>query len=166
MPRFIQPEIIRKRLSDVRVIMKDNNVDVYFIMTGDYHMSEYAGDYFAQREYMSGFTGSAGTLVITENEVALFTDGRYFGQAEAQIKDTGIVLMKMGTAGTPTLNEYCIQKLPNKGVIGFDGRIVPALDGIELEKEAKRKGGEVNYSFDAVESIWTDRPEFPSRKAY
>lgn len=166
MPRFIQPEIIRKRLSDVRVIMKDNNVDVYFIMTGDYHMSEYAGDYFAQREYMSGFTGSAGTLVITENEVALFTDGRYFGQAEAQIKDTGIVLMKMGTAGTPTLNEYCIQKLPNKGVIGFDGRIVPALDGIELEKEAKRKGGEVNYSFDPVESIWTDRPEFPSSKAY
>ncbi len=166
MPRFIQPEVIKKRLSDVRMIMKDNNVDVYIIMTGDYHMSEYAGDYFAQREYMSGFTGSAGTLVITENETALFTDGRYFGQAQAQIKDTGIVLMKMGTTGTPTLNEYCIHKLPNKGVIGFDGRTVPALDGIELEKEARKKEGTVNYSFDAVESIWKDRPQFPHSKAY
>ncbi len=166
MPRFIRPEVIRERLVDVRKIMREVGVDVYVIMTGDYHMSEYAGDYFAVREYMSGFTGSAGTLVISADEAVLFTDGRYFGQAEAQIKDTGILLMKMGTAGTPTLNEYCIQKMPENGEIGFDGRTVPALDGIELEKLAIRKNGKINYSFDAVAKLWTDRPAFPSSKAY
>ena len=80
MPRFTQPEIIRNRISQVRDIMKNDSIDVYIIMTGDYHMSEYADAYFAEREYMSGFTGSAGTLVITKDEAALFTDGRYFGQ--------------------------------------------------------------------------------------
>lgn len=166
MPRFTNPEIIRERIAQAREIMSESKIDVYIIMTGDYHMSEYAGDYFAEREYMSGFTGSAGTLVITASEAALFTDGRYFGQAQEQINNTGIVLMKMGTAGVMSLNEYCIHKMPENGTIGFDGRTVPALTGIELQREAKKYGGCIDYSFNAVDKIWKNRPEFPCSKAY
>ncbi len=166
MPRFTQPEIIRNRISQVRDIMKNDSIDVYIIMTGDYHMSEYADAYFAEREYMSGFTGSAGTLVITKDEAALFTDGRYFGQAQEQINNTGIMLMKMGVSGFPTVNEYCIHKLPYKGRIGFDGRTVPALIGIELSYMVKSCEGSIDYSFNAVEKIWNDRPDFPCSKVY
>ena len=104
--------------------MKIQKVDIYVVFTDDYHMSEYAGDYFAQRQFLSGFTGSAGTLVITAGEAALFTDGRYFVQAEKQLCGTGIKLMKSGCKGVPTLSQYCEEMLQDCGIIGFDGRCV------------------------------------------
>ena len=99
-------EVIKERLRFVRERMKAENVDIFVVFTDDYHMSEYSGAYFADREYLSGFTGSAGTLAVTQTEAALFTDGRYFVQAQAQLEGTGITLMKMGCAGVPTLTEY------------------------------------------------------------
>ena len=92
-------EVIKERLRFVRERMKTENVDIFVVFTDDYHMSEYSGAYFADREYLSGFTGSAGTLAVTQTEAALFTDGRYFVQAQAQLEGTGITLMKMGCAG-------------------------------------------------------------------
>ena len=104
-------EVIKERLRFVRERMKAENVDIFVVFTDDYHMSEYSGAYFADREYLSGFTGSAGTLAVTQTEAALFTDGRYFVQAQAQLEGTGITLMKMGCAGVPTLTEYIRERL-------------------------------------------------------
>jgi Xaa-Pro aminopeptidase len=146
--------------------MKENHIDLYLVATGDYHMSEYAGDYFAEREYASGFTGSAGTLVISADKSALFTDGRYFVQAELQLKDTGIELMRMGVRNVMQLEEYCTCHLPMHGCIGFDGRTISAMEGQELIEAAAKNEGCINDSFDAIESIWTNRPAFPQTNVY
>ena len=91
--------VISRRLEAVRGIMKEKGVDIYVVVTGDYHISEYAGDYFKEREFISGFSGSAGTAVITSDTAVLFTDGRYFVQAEKQLSGTEYKLMRMGSAG-------------------------------------------------------------------
>lgn len=166
MSNGIKAETIRKRIENVRAIMCEEAVDVYVICTGDYHLSEYAGDYFAERMFLSGFTGSAGTLVITADRAALFVDGRYFVQAAMQIEGTGIELMRMGCAGVPTLNTFCKEVLPFYGTIGLDGRTVGAAQGLELEQAANQKKGKLHYEFNAVERIWDSRPPFPSTPVY
>lgn len=166
MSNVIKAETVRERIEKVRGMMREEAVDVYVICTGDYHLSEYAGDYFAERMYLSGFTGSAGTLVITADRAALFTDGRYFVQAAIQIEGTGIELMKMGCAGVPALEMYCEEALPFQGTIGLDGRTVGAAQGLELEQAAKRKKGTLHYEFNAAERIWSSRPPFPSASVY
>ena len=88
--------IYDERINQLRVLMKDKNIDAYIVCTQDFHSSEYVGEYFKEREYLSGFTGSAGTLVITYNKAALWTDGRYYLQAEEQLSVSNIELMKMG----------------------------------------------------------------------
>lgn len=158
--------MIKQRIQTVRKIMKEEGVNVYVVFTDDYHMSEYTGEYFAQRQFLSGFTGSAGTLVITQKEAALFTDGRYFVQAELQLKGTGIKLMKSGCKGVLSLTQYCDSVLEKGGVIGFDGRCVSSNQGILLEKIALEKEGDVNYNFNPVEQLWKDRPDFPMSAAY
>ncbi len=157
---------IRSRIMQIREIMKEHAVDVYIINTGDYHMSEYAGAYFAGREYLSGFTGSAGTLVITDRKAALFTDGRYFVQAEAQLAGTGIELMRMGMTGVLDMDEYCIQELPDMGCIGFDGRMMSAVQGMKFVHKVLEKNGTVNSTFCPLDAIWKERPEFPHSSAY
>lgn len=159
-------EVIKERIEKVRSIMSAENIAVYVICTGDYHMSEYAGDYFGEREYMSGFTGSAGTMVITDSESALFTDGRYFVQAEEELEGTGIKLMKMGCAGVPAVVDYCMRYIEGGRILGVDGRTVSASFGMELEEAVKLKQGLINYGFNAVEKIWNDRPEFPDSMAF
>lgn len=156
------------RLKEVRRIMSDRGIDVYMVCTGDYHMSEYAGEYFGEREYLSGFTGSAGTLVVDMDEAVLFTDGRYFVQAEKELEGTGIKLMKSGTAKVPTVTEYCVKKIGEKdsAVLGMDGRTVSAALGMELVKLLESKGAKVDTTFNAVEELWKDRPAFPTSDAY
>ena len=166
MPQIAEKEVIKERLRDVKKIMQDEQIDVYVVCTGDYHMSEYAGEYFAERSFLSGFTGSAGTLVITEKETALFTDGRYFVQATLQLDGTGIVLMRSGCADVPSVEEYCAQKIPQEGVLGLDGRTVSAKQGKVLEEAVQKNGGKVKYTFNAVERIWNDRPAFPQSPVY
>ena len=132
-------EVIKERLRFVRERMKAENVDIFVVFTDDYHMSEYSGAYFADREYLSGFTGSAGTLAVTQTEAALFTDGRYFVQAQAQLEGTGITLMKMGCAGVPTLTEYIRERLGAGGVLGMDARTCVAQTG-SLERRSRASG--------------------------
>ncbi len=158
--------VISERLAAVRGIMKANGVDIYVVVTGDYHISEYAGDYFKEREFISGFTGSAGTAVITSDTAVLFTDGRYFVQAEKQLSGTEYKLMRMGSAGVPALNEYCRELLKEGMTIGFDGRCVQAGQGIEFKKMAEFNKAYCNYSFDAIEQIYEGRAEFPHSKAF
>ena len=98
--------MIRERIDLLREEMKKRHIDLYYIPTYDYHQSEYVGEYFKCRQYLSGFTGSAGTLVVTKEEAALFTDGRYHIQAERELDGSGIILFKCGEKHFPTDEEY------------------------------------------------------------
>ena len=159
-------KVIAGRLSKVRDIMKSEGVDIYVVVTGDYHISEYAGDYFKEREFITGFTGSAGTAVITQDDARLFTDGRYFVQAEKQIEGTGFSLMKVGTPGVMNVAQYCESIVKDGMSMGFDGRTMPAEEGIELSDICKKAGAGCLYDFDAIENIYEDRAAFPHSKAF
>ncbi|MCM1135356.1 MAG: aminopeptidase P family protein [Clostridium sp.] len=150
--------MIRERIDKLRKSMKAAEIDCYLIPTSDYHDSEYVSGFFAVRKYFSGFTGSAGTLVVTEKEAALFTDARYFIQAAKQLEGTGIVLMKMGEPKVPTIAEYLEQTLLEGQTLGFDGRVVKAGDAKEYEEILKKKNGRLIWDKDLSEGIWEDRP--------
>ena len=98
--------MINQRITKLRQLMKERGIDLYIIPTSDFHQSEYVGSYFEARHYMSGFSGSAGTLIVRQEEAYLWTDGRYFIQAEKELAGSCIQLMKMRTPGVPTIKEY------------------------------------------------------------
>lgn len=154
--------MIPQRLERLRVKMRECRMDAYLVPTADYHESEYVGPYFKCREYITGFTGSAGTAVITEDEACLWTDGRYFVQAAQQLKESGIRLMKMGEQGVPTVEEYLKEKLPQGGALGFDGKVVNQLFAQGLQEELRPKGITLLYDRDLVGEIWEGRPELSS----
>lgn len=158
--------MIQERLIKLREAMKQADIDCYIIPTCDFHNSEYVSEFFCVRKYFSGFTGSAGTLVMWADEAALFTDGRYFIQAAAQLSGSRITLMKMGEPGVPKLKEYVEKNLKEGQNIGFDGRVMTASDGMEYEKIVRKKGGHVIYDRDLAEAVWTDRPTLPATKVY
>ncbi|MDD6788989.1 MAG: aminopeptidase P family protein [Lachnospira sp.] len=163
MPVITDPEITRGRLMAVRENMRREGIDVCVVTTDDFHQSEYSGAYFQTRRYLTGFTGSAGTLVLGKDDAALFTDGRYFLQAALQIKDTGITLMKMGQEGVPDMMQYLAEKRKESAVIGFDGRTVAYRMG---ERMAEIFNGHVREDFDPVRGLWEDRPPFPENAVY
>lgn len=154
------------RISALRREMKKEHIDIYIVPSTDYHYSEYVGEYFKSRQYMTGFTGSAGTAVFTKDKACLWTDGRYFVQAESQLQGSGVILCRMGEPDCDTVEEFLEKELPLQGVIGFDGRTVGVKEGRIYEKIAGRKQGTVKYQCDLVGNIWTDRPEFPSDKVF
>ncbi len=158
--------MIKERIQHLRALMAENHMDAYIIPTADFHESEYVGDYFKARVYMSGFTGSAGTLVVTLTEAGLWTDGRYFIQAARQLADTGITLYKMGEEGVPSIEEFLLDRLHPDGVLGFDGRIVNAKFGLKLKEKLKIKNISIKYDKDLVDSIWTHRPALPREPAF
>lgn len=153
--------MIAERIEALRAEMKKRSIDMYIVPTSDFHESEYVGDYFKARKYITGFTGSAGTAVITMTEAGLWTDGRYFIQAEKQLSETPVTLFKMGEEGVPTVKEYVEKNLKEGGCLGFDGRVINAADGASYEKIAVKKQGTVYVTEDLVGIIWTDRPQFP-----
>ena len=118
---------IKERVSKLRALMERNGIDVYMIPTADFHNSEYVGEHFKARAFMSGFTGSAGTLIVTKDFAGLWTDGRYFLQGEKQLEGTGIELQKMREPGVPTIAEFVVENTPENGILGFDGRVVVAV---------------------------------------
>lgn len=149
--------MINNRINKLRQMMKEKQLDVYIIPTNDYHSSEYVGDYFKCREFMSGFTGSAGTLIVTADEACLWVDGRYFIQAEKEIADSEIKLMKMAMPNVPTISEY-LQAMANK-TIGFDGKVIPYQEALQF-------GNHIVASDDLVNAIWSNRPAMSHEKAY
>ena len=146
------------RLATLRKMMEEKGVQYYYITTADYHNSEYADDYFKEREFMSGFTGSNGNLVIEADKAGLWTDGRYFIQAEKELEGTGITLFRMAEEGVPTVTEYLAQNMKEKEVLAFDGRTVATRLGQQMEELVAKKAGKVLYQVDFVDEIWTDRP--------
>ena len=158
--------MIKQRIENIRDLMKEKNIYAYIVPSSDYHQSEYVGDYFKSREFMSGFTGSAGTLIISMDEAGLWTDGRYFIQAENELKDSGIKLFKMGEEGVPTIEEYLLEKLPKNSTLGFDGRVMSVKEGQSLANKLAFKGINIEYKYDLVNDIWEDRCLLPTEKAF
>lgn len=157
---------IIEKLAALRVLMKERDLDVYMIPTSDFHETEYVGEHFKARSYMSGFTGSQGTLVVTTQDAALWTDGRYFIQAANQLKDTTITLMKQGEEGVPTIGQYIYDHMTEQGGLGFDGRVMNTklVKGILYKLQEKQV--RVSYEEDLVGMIWTDRPGLPEKQGY
>ena len=158
--------MIKQRIEKIRDLMKEKNIYAYIVPSSDYHQSEYVGDYFKAREFMSGFTGSAGTLIVSMDEVGLWTDGRYFIQAEQELKHSGIKLFKMGEEGVPTIEEYLLEKLPKNSTLGFDGRVISVKEGQNLANKLVFKGINIEYKYDLVNDIWQDRCSLPTEKAF
>lgn len=146
--------------------MKEAGMDIYLIPTSDFHESEYVGGHFKAREFMSGFTGSAGTLVVTQTQAGLWTDGRYFIQAEAQLKDSGIDLYKMGMKDVLSVEDFVIENIPEEGKLGLDGRVINSRLGIKLEERLKEKNASISYHRDIVDEIWEDRPALSCEPAF
>lgn len=150
--------MIPERVQALRAEMKKRGIDIYIIPTADFHESEYVGEYFKARAYMTGFSGSAGTAVVTQTEAGLWTDGRYFVQAERQLTGTGVTLFRMAEEGVPTIEEYLAEKLPEGGCLGFDGRVVNTTSGKKYQTIVADKKGTIHVDEDLVGLIWADRP--------
>ncbi len=158
--------MIQKRLQLLREAMKAADIDCYIIPTSDYHDSEYVSGFFMVRKYFSGFTGSAGTLVVTADEAALFTDGRYFIQAGEELAGTSVRLMKIGEPGVPTLKEYIDSVLSEGQNLGFDGRVLGAEEAEGFEEILRKKQGRILWDRDLAEDIWKDRPPLPDHPVW
>ena len=155
---------IDTRLEQLRSLMKDRKIDAYIVATSDPHQSEYLADYYKTREFISGFTGSAGTAVITLKEARLWTDSRYFIQAQKELASSEFELMKMGVEGYPTIIEYLDENIAEFGKIGFDGQCYSVTSYKDL---SENMGSRVLVSdLDYISHIWTDRPELPKDKIW
>ena len=157
---------IKERIEKLRKLMAERKIDMYIVPTADFHQTEYVGEHFKARKFITGFSGSQGTAIITKDDARLWTDGRYFLQASQQLEGTGVSLMKMGNPGVPTINEYISEALPKNAVLGFDGRVVSMSDGVGYAKIVEEKQGRVCYDCDLIDEIWTDRPPLSKEPAF
>lgn len=158
--------VITERLARLRREMAQRGMDGYVVVTDDFHGSEYVGDFFKARAYLSGFTGSAGTLVVLPDRAALWTDGRYFLQAAEQLTGSTIELMRMGQPGAPAIGAFLAQHLPEGGVLGFDGRTVSSSFAGTLEKALEAKHIRFAGGEDLVDAVWPDRPALSDRPVW
>ena len=146
------------KIGQLRDSMKELGIDAYLVPTADFHESEYVGEFFKCRHFLTGFNGTAGTAVITMDKAGLWTDGRYFVQAEEQLSGSEIKLYRMGEPEFPTLDEFLEEELPVDGCLGFDGRVVNSELGYGLQNLLQEKNVTINCSKDLVGEIWTSRP--------
>ena len=151
-----------EKLNALRSCMEKDGVSVYLITSTDFHASEYVGDYFKVSEYVSGCTSDNVTLLVEPDRARLWTDGRYFISAAAELKDSGIELMKMGEPGVPEVEAYLEERLQKDGVLAFDGRCVSVKKGLQYREIAARKGASVRGDKDYASLIWENRPPMPS----
>ncbi len=157
---------VADRIAELRLRMAAKGIDAYVIPTADFHQSEYVGEHFKARKYISGFSGSYGTVVITGDDGGLWTDGRYFFQAENELHGSGIRLMKMFVGDTPTITEYLIDRVPVGGTVAFDGRVLSMGEGQEFEDALTARQIRIHYSVDLVGDIWEDRPPLSDKPAF
>ncbi len=157
-----------ERISALRKYMEEEGIDVYYIPNEDDHLSEeYTADYFKCKSYISGFSGEAGCTVVTRDFAGLWTDGRYFTQAEKELEGSGVELMRMGQEGVPDAVSFLIDHTPENGTLGFDGRVVPASVSLRLSEVLKRKGAKLSVHHDLAGKVWgSDRPEMPKEKIW
>ena len=142
--------VVAERVAKLRSLMAEKGIDAYVVPTADFHQSEYVGEHFKARKFITGFSGSYGTAVITKDDGGLWTDGRYFFQAENELKGSGIRLMKMFVGDTPSVTEYLCDTIPEGGTVGFDGRVLSMGEGQEYEEALSAKNIRIEYSEDLI----------------
>lgn len=157
---------LEEKLSSIRSLMKKHSLDAYIIPSTDPHISEYVPDRWKSREWISGFTGSVATFVITANESGLWTDGRYFLQAEHKLKGSEIKLHKLGVIGYDDFPEWLNKNLKDGSTVGFDGWVLSVAGAQKLEKIFERKNIKINSALDLIEELWEDRPSLPSGEIF
>lgn len=157
---------VSERIQKLRSVMKREKIDYYIVPSDDFHQSEYVAECFKSREYITGFTGSAGTALIGLEKAILWTDGRYFIQADKQLKDSGVELFKMRIPGWPTLEEWLNDNIREGQTIGFDGRVLSFKQYKEIQKIEKNKNINIFMNKDLIDEIWVDKPKMPSEKIF
>ena len=152
-------ELIRQRINLLRKKLKEYEAQWYLSATADPHNSEYINDHYKEREFLSGFTGSAGTLLVGDDIALLWTDGRYFVQAVEELMDTGVILMREGDAGVPDIYEYLENNIPSGDVLLADGKLISCKMGRRIRECLKSVGASLKVGKNLVDDIWTERPE-------
>ena len=153
-------------LEKLRKIMKDENINYYIIPSSDFHQSEYVADYFKGREFISGFTGSAGVLLVGLDDAFLWTDGRYFIQAEKELEGSGISLMKQRTPGYPSLEEWIEKNIKENECLAFDGEVFSINQYKTYLKLSKENKFNIKIDKDLLNNIWETRPSLPKDKIF
>ncbi|MDE6224805.1 MAG: aminopeptidase P family N-terminal domain-containing protein, partial [Muribaculaceae bacterium] len=161
----MKQEII-DRIDALRLQMKKAGITATIIPQTDPHQGEYLASHFQVRRFLSGFTGSAGTLVVTPSEALLWTDSRYFIQGAAQLEGTGIKLMKEGLPATPGIADYLVQNLTKGSVVGIDGWVFSVNDTDNLRKTLEAHGLSLKVDADIINAVWTNRPSLPNCPAF
>lgn len=157
---------VAERIAKLRSLMAERNMDAYVVPTADFHQSEYVGEHFKAVNFITGFSGSYGTAVILKDDAGLWTDGRYFFQAENELKGSGVRLMKMFVGDTPSVTEFLAEKVPQGGKIGFDGRVLAMGEGQEYEEVLTPKNISIEYSEDLIDYMQEDRPSLSEKPAF
>ena len=152
---------VKERIQQLRNEMRERGIDAFIVPSSDPHQSEYVADHYSARTFITGFTGSAGTAIVTLKEAGLWTDGRYFIQAENQLIDTGVTLFRMGNDAVPTVEAFLKETLKKGAKIAFDGKVISIeyFRGLKSALESSGFSYEVNQ--DLVDIIWKDRPQKP-----
>lgn len=161
--------IVKERIRKLQGLMQERKMDAYIIPTSDFHETEYVGEYFKARYFMSGFSGSAGVMIVTKKQAFLWTDGRYFLQAEKELAGSGIELMRQGMSNVPSIVEFLGEEVNDQGCIGFDGRVMNTAFVKSIANrmnEYEQKNVIFQYQEDLVDMIWKDRPALPCSQAF
>ncbi len=159
-------EDIKARLEALRLAMVNAGVYATIVPQTDPHQSEYLAAHWQVRRFLSGFTGSAGSLVVTPDKALLWTDSRYFIQAEEQLQDTEIILMKEGLSSTPSINSWLCTNVPTTATVGVDGMLFTHSAIESMKSQFNRFSISLTTDFSPIDSIWNDRPALPKCEAF
>ncbi|NEN75067.1 aminopeptidase P family protein [Pelistega sp. NLN82] len=159
-------QLIQERLTQLRQLMKNHQVDAWIVPSADPHLSEYLPDYWQQRVWLSGFTGSVGTVIVTENFAGLWVDSRYWEQAKTQLQDTGIELMKSGEPDVLNMDDWLAQHLPKEARIGFNPFMMSLKQAEQLEEKLAPLSVSLFIDEDFIATLWQDRPTLPTQTVY
>ena len=157
---------ITTRLNALRNKMDEAGIFATIVPQADPHMSEYLASHWQVRRWLSGFTGSAGDLVVTNDKTYLWTDSRYFLQAAQQLEGTGIELMKDGLPGTPSIDDFLAANVPAGKCVGINGMMFSTMRAETLRARLQTHGIKLSTDFDPVDKIWSDRPALPEAKVF
>ncbi|NLJ70130.1 MAG: aminopeptidase P family protein [Clostridiaceae bacterium] len=151
-----------EKLVSLRRLMKENNIIAYYVNTADPHQSEYIAEHYQTRSWLTGFTGSAGYALVTQEEALLWVDGRYFIQAEKEISGTEFKMMKIGNSDYPTIEQWLIRNLNSNDILAMNGELISESFYLKLERLLKPYGILIKTDYQLVEEIWKNRPEKPN----